>query len=112
MSNNTNNTNTTNSSFFGDGGRNPHKYTLIVPFEDKDIVKSLGAKWDSLNKNWYFVGDLQTPIPEELKKYKSYPVHIEYEDKDIFKTKYKSLRWSPIKKNWLCNETDYKAITA
>jgi hypothetical protein len=96
MSNNTNNTNTTT------------KYTLLVPFEDKDIVKSLGAKWDSLNKNWYFMGDL----PEELKKYKSYPVHIEYEDKDIFKTKYKSLRWSPIKKNWLCNETDYKAITA
>jgi hypothetical protein len=94
-----NNTNTTN---------NTTKYTLLVPFEDKDIVKSLGAKWDSLNKNWYFMGDL----PEELKKYKSYPVHIEYEDKDIFKTKYKSLRWSPIKKNWLCNETDYKAITA
>ena len=94
-----NNTNTTN---------NTKKYTLLVPFEDKDIVKSLGAKWDSLNKNWYFIGDL----PEELKKYKSYPVHIEYEDKDIFKTKYKSLRWSPIKKNWLCNETDYKAITA
>jgi hypothetical protein len=96
MSNNTNNTNTTT------------KYTLLVPFEDKDIVKGFGAKWDSLNKNWYFIGDL----PEELKKYKSYPVHIEYEDKDIFKTKYKSLRWSPIKKNWLCNETDYKAITA
>ncbi len=94
-----NNTNTTN---------NTTKYTLLVPFEDKDIVKSLGAKWDSLNKNWYFMGDL----PEELKKYKSYPVHIEYEDKDIFKTKYKSLRWSPIKKNWLCNETDYRAITA
>jgi hypothetical protein len=98
-----NNTNTTN---------NTTKYTLLVPFEDKDIVKSLGAKWDSLNKNWYFMGDLNNPLPEELKKYKSYPVHIEYEDKDIFKTKYKSLRWSPIKKNWLCNETDYKAITA
>ena len=94
-----NNTNTTN---------NTTKYTLLVPFDDKDIVKKLGAKWDSLNKNWYFMGDL----PEELKKYKSYPVHIEYEDKDIFKTKYKSLRWSPIKKNWLCNETDYKTITA
>ena len=95
MSNNTNNTNNT-------------KYTLLVPFEDKDIVKSLGAKWDSLNKNWYFMGDL----PEELIKYKSYPVFIEYDDKDLFKTKYKSLRWNPTKKNWLCNENDYKAITA
>ncbi len=58
MSNNTNN-NTNNTT----------KYTLIVPFDDKDIVKALGAKWDSLNKNWYFVGDLNNPLPEELKKY-------------------------------------------
>ena len=86
---------------------NTTKYTLLVPFEDKDIVKKHGAKWDSLNKNWYFIGDL----PEELKKYNSYPVHVEYEDKDIFKSKYKSLRWNPVKKNWLCNEFDYNAIT-
>jgi hypothetical protein len=96
MSNNTNNTNTTK------------KHTLLVPFEDKDNAKIMGCKWDSLNKNWYFIGDL----PEELKKYKSYPVHIEYDDKDILKSKYKSLRWNPTKKNWLCNETDYRAITA
>jgi hypothetical protein len=51
-------------------------------------------------------------LPEELQKYKSYPVFIEYDDKDLFKTKYKSLRWNPTKKNWLCNELDYKAITA
>ena len=87
---------------------NTTKYNLLVPFEDKEIVKKLGAKWDSLNKIWYFIGDL----PEELQKYKSYPVHVEYEDKDIFKSKYKSLRWIPTKKNWLCNETDYRAITA
>ena len=87
---------------------NTTKYTLLVPFEDKDIVKKLGAKWDSLNKIWYFVGDL----PEELQKYKSYTVYVEYEDKDIFKSKYKSLRWNPTKKNWLCNETDYRHITA
>ena len=64
MSNNTNNTNTT-------------KYTLLVPFDDKDIVKKLGAKWDSLNKNWFFQSNLENPLPEELHKYKSYPVHNE-----------------------------------
>ncbi len=90
---------------------NTTKYTLLVPFEDKDIVKKHGAKWDSLNKNWYFVSDLENGLPEELKKYKSYPVHVEYEDKDIFKSKYKSLRWNPVKKNWLCNEFDYNDIT-
>ena len=87
---------------------NTNKTLLLVAFEDKDIVKKLGAKWDSLNKIWYFIGDL----PEELQKYKSYPVHVEYEDKDIFRSKYKSLRWNPTKKNWLCNEADYRAITA
>jgi len=84
----------------------------MVPFEDKDLVKKHGAKWDSLNKNWYFVSDLEKGLPEELKKYKSYAVHVEYEDKDIFKSKYKSLRWNPVKKNWLCNEFDYNAITS
>jgi hypothetical protein len=91
---------------------NTTTYNLLVPFEDKDIVKKLGAKWDFLNKNWYFVSDLENSLPEELKKYKAYPVHVEYEDKDIFKSKYKSLRWNPTKKNWLCNETDYRHITA
>jgi hypothetical protein len=102
MSNNTNNTNNTNTT------NTSKKHTLLVPFEDKDNAKLMGCKWDSLNKNWYFMGDL----PEELQKYKSYPVFIEYDDKDLFKTKYKSLRWNPTKKNWLCNELDYKAITA
>jgi hypothetical protein len=41
-----------------------------------------------------------------------YTLLVPFEDKDIFKSKYKSLRWSPVKKNWLCNETDYRAITA
>ena len=90
---------------------NTTTYNLLVPFEDKDIVKKHGAKWDFLNKNWYFVSDLENSLPEELKKYKAYPVHVEYEDKDIFKSKYKSLRWNPVKKNWLCNEFDYNAIT-
>jgi hypothetical protein len=98
MSNNTNNTNNTTK-----------KHILLVPFEDKDNAKLMGCKWDSLNKTWYFIGDY---LPEELKKYKAYPVHVEYEDKDIFKSQYKSLRWNANKKNWLCNETDYRAITA
>jgi len=32
---------------------------LTVPYEEKDIVKSLGAKWDSKKKKWY-AGDMQT----------------------------------------------------
>ncbi len=66
---------------------NTTTYNLIVPFGDKDIVKKHGAKWDSLNKIWYFIGDL----PDEIQKYKGYAVHVEYEDKDLFKSTYKFL---------------------
>jgi DNA helicase-2/ATP-dependent DNA helicase PcrA len=31
----------------------PSRIDLRVPFEDKDIVKSLGAKWDATRKIWY-----------------------------------------------------------
>ena len=107
-----NNTSSFKSSHGGETPTNTTKYTLLVPFEDKDLVKSLGAKWDSLNKTWFFIADLEKELPKELEKYKTYPVFIEYGDKDIFKSKYKSLRWNPTKKLWLCNENDYKAITA
>ena len=43
---------------------NTNKTLLMVPFEDKDIVRKHGAKWDSLNKSWYFIGEPS----EELKK--------------------------------------------
>lgn len=29
------------------------RINLSVPFEEKDIVKGLGAKWDSARKVWY-----------------------------------------------------------
>jgi hypothetical protein len=36
-----------------------NKVWLTVPFEDKDIVKTLGAKWDANKKRWY-APDIQT----------------------------------------------------
>jgi len=67
------------------------KNILMVLFADKDIVKGLGAKWDASKKQWYFMGVL----PDELKKYISYVVDVPFDDKDIFKKKIPSLRWSP-----------------
>ena len=26
---------------------------LVVPFEEKDLARSLGAKWDTARKVWY-----------------------------------------------------------
>jgi hypothetical protein len=80
-----------------------NKTILMVLFEDKEIVKGLGAKWDATKKQWYFIGAL----PDELKKYVSYVLDIAFEDKDIFKEKLPSLRWNPENKNWFCNEADY-----
>jgi len=31
----------------------PERVYLDVPFEDKDLVKELGAKWDRAGKSWY-----------------------------------------------------------
>jgi hypothetical protein len=80
-----------------------NKKILMVLFEDKEIVKGLGAKWDATKKHWYYIGVL----PDELKKYISYVVDIAYEDKDIFKEKLPSLRWNPDNKQWFCCEEDY-----
>ncbi len=31
------------------------RINLDVPFEEKDMVKNLGAKWDHINRVWYIV---------------------------------------------------------
>ena len=82
------------------------KQKLLVPFEDKDKVKELGCKWDSVDKFWYYTSETHK-LPEELKKYKSHQVHIEYEMKDHFKSILKSMKWDAKKKVWECNEEDY-----
>jgi hypothetical protein len=30
---------------------------LFVDFSEKDSAKSLGARWDGINKTWYCIGD-------------------------------------------------------
>ena len=39
------------------------KYYLNVPYEQKDVAKSLGSKWDPKRKKWYYMSSL----PEEQK---------------------------------------------
>ena len=39
------------------------KYYLNVSYEQKDVAKSLGSKWDPKRKKWYYMGSL----PEEQK---------------------------------------------
>ena len=43
---------------------------LCVPFSDKEIVKSAGAKWDKINKMWYcYETTLKTEQYIKLKPY-------------------------------------------
>ena len=39
---------------------------LKVSFEDKDIAKAAGAKWNAGRKQWFYPGD---NLPEALKKF-------------------------------------------
>ena len=40
------------------------KIYLIVPFEDKDMVKSLGARWDQAERSWYIPSNCKTPLDQ------------------------------------------------
>jgi len=42
----------------------PSRIDLVVPYDDKDLAKSIGAKWDSVRKVWY-VGSEANPASYE-----------------------------------------------
>lgn len=52
-----------------DEGNKPviYRIYLIVAYRDKEIVKSMGARWDMENKLWYVFSD--NPHIKLLKKY-------------------------------------------
>ena len=41
-------------------------FKLSVSFSEKDLAKAYGARWDALNKTWYYMGD---ELPEELERW-------------------------------------------
>lgn len=43
------------------------KFYLTTSFQDKDEVKSLGARWDGGNRKWYWTGE--GDLPEGLAKF-------------------------------------------
>ena len=81
----------------------PNKIYLLVPFDKKDELKKLyDIKWDAERKLWY-IGE----IVEELKPYTIMKIQVDYEDKELCKSKYKSMRWHTIDKIWTCSYEDY-----
>lgn len=62
------------------------RINLLVPFEEKDLAKKRGARWDAANKIWYVQDHPRLElflkwIPEQLKR----PTQAKILDKPIFK---------------------------
>jgi hypothetical protein len=45
---------------------------------------------------------------EGLEPYKIMKIQVEYDDKDLLKSKYKSMRWQTLEKTWTCSFEDYE----
>ena len=37
---------------------NEERHYLMVPYDDKDWAKMLGARWDINKKKWYYTGEI------------------------------------------------------
>ena len=88
---------------------NKKQVRLLFPYAERFEAKKLGAKWNSVNKTWYYPS-VDGSLPEDLMKYKCHAIHIEYDDKEFWKEKLKSMKWDAVNKYWVVNNTDYQAF--
>ena len=81
----------------------PETYYIQVPYPEKDDAKSLGAKWDPINRLWYI------PIGKEIKNFSRWFafLHVGYEDRGIVKNKGAKYN-KKIKKWYVDNPRDYQ----
>lgn len=79
---------------------------LCIPFAEKDEVKkNHKIRYDPEKKLWYILCNAE--LPEDLKKYKKVYVDVAYDDKDIMKKKYQSLKFDFDEKSWYCSLEDF-----
>jgi hypothetical protein len=88
---------------------NKKQVRLLFKYADRGEAKALGAKWNSVEKMWYYPS-VDGNLPEELLKYKCNDIHIEYDDKEYWKEALASLKWDANRKVWMVNEADYKTF--
>ena len=88
---------------------NKKQIRLLFKYADRGEAKALGAKWNSVEKMWYYPS-VDGKLPEELLKYKSNDIYIEYDDKEYWKEALSSLKWDANRKFWMVNEADYKTF--
>lgn len=84
------------------------RFDLCIPYSEKDELKNAHKlRFDMDKKIWYVLCNSDADLPDDLKKYKKMFVDIDYDDKDIMKKKYKSLRFDFLEKCWYCSLEDF-----
>ena len=85
---------------------NKKQIPLLFPYAERAEAKKLGAKWNAVDKTWYYPS-IDGKLPEDLLKYRKHDVFIEYEDKEFYKNILPSMRFDKERKVWTVNERDY-----
>lgn len=84
------------------------RYNLLVPFDKKEDLKTeFKIKWDAEKKIWYYMGN---QLPEGLEKYEEMVVDVSYDDKDLFKKRFKTMRWNKDNKVWTMSKEEFLTI--
>jgi hypothetical protein len=79
---------------------------LHVPYNDKELAKSHGARWDMDMRQWYVRGEVPEELQEFLNPTKTAPIDekdrvylfVKFKDKDLVKRH--GARWDADKKQW------------
>ena len=88
-----------------------NKQNLAIPFSLKDEVKkSHPIKFDGGLKTWYI--EYPDKLPDDLVKYIETYVDVQYEEREEYKAKFKSLQWDGQAKSWKCSREDAEKIEA
>ena len=87
--------------------KNKKEIRLLFPYADRSEMKKYGARWNAVKKIWYYPS-VEGELPPELIPFKCNDIHIEYDDKEYWKSVLKSMRWDDPRKRWVVNEKDYK----
>lgn len=87
--------------------KNKQKIRLLFPYSENQEVKKLGAKWNSVDKIWYYPS-IDGKLPDCLNKYRANKIYIEYDDKEFYKPILPSMKFDKNEKIWLVNQEDFE----
>lgn len=79
---------------------------LNVSYEDRDLAKMVGCRWDEMEKKWFVSLDKHNNTPE---KYKPYRIYALVDTNDVDNETMKSLgcKWNATYKKWVVSVSFY-----